>query len=105
MERIVIAVYQPKPGKSEQLKELCKKHWDRLNELGLASERRPVLMESENGSIVEVFGWKSKEAIEEAHTHPRVLAMWDEYNALCDYVPIQTVPEAEKVFSEFAPIN
>ena len=46
-----------------------------------------MIMEAEDGTIVEVFEWKSKQAIDAAHTNPRVLEMWEEYAAVCDYVP------------------
>ena len=45
-----------------------------------------------------------QEAIEEAHKNPRVLAMWDKFFAVCDCVPLKTVPEAEMMFAGFEPL-
>lgn len=104
MERIVIAAYKPHPGKEDQLKSLTQTHWDRLNKIGLVSDRKPIIMEAVDGIVVEVFGWKSISAIEVAHSHPDVQEMWNEYSAVCEYVPIAEVPEAANLFSEFSPL-
>ena len=47
----------------------------------------------------------SSAAIEAAHTNPAVLAMWNEYEAVCDYVPLNTVAEAAEMFAEFTPVE
>ncbi|MEO1049279.1 MAG: hypothetical protein AAFX87_01545 [Bacteroidota bacterium] len=105
MERVVIAAFQPKPGHEKALETLMLNHWDSLNKLGLVSDRKPIIMQSENGTFVEVFGWKSKEAIEAAHSNEEVLKMWEEYAKVCDYVPISQVNESQSLFSEFIPVN
>jgi hypothetical protein len=70
----------------------------------LATDRESALMRASDGTVVEVFEWKSTEAIAAAHSHPAVLAMWEEYAAVCEYVPIADVPEAAELFSGFDPI-
>jgi hypothetical protein len=105
MERIVIAAYRPKPGQAEALRALMHTHLPRLRAEGLVTDRESILMEAKDGSFVEVFGWKSKEAIEAAHHNPAVLAMWSEYAAVCDYVPVATLAEAQQLFSEFTPVR
>ncbi|WP_238719103.1 hypothetical protein [Pelagihabitans pacificus] len=62
-------------------------------------------MESQEGDIIEVFGWKSKTAMEQAHSNPKVQEMWIEYSKVCEYVPIGAIKESENLFSEFTPIN
>ena len=104
MERIVIVGYKPFAGKNEELKKLSRIHWKILDDLGLVSRREPIVMEAQNGTIIEVFGWKSKLAMEQAHSNPDVLEMWGKYSAICEYVPFGSVPEAENLFSEFSPI-
>lgn len=103
-ERIVIVGYRPFPGKEVELKELMKNHVSILRSQGLASEREPVLMQAANGTIIEVFGWKSKEAIEAAHTNAIIQKMWGEYAEVCEYIPIGTLQESTNLFSEFAPL-
>ena len=105
MERIVIACYKPKPGKAEALRKLMETHLSTLRDEGLVTNRESIVMEAADGTIVEVFGWKSKAAIEAAHTNPAVLKMWEAYNAVCDYVPIASVPEAGQLFSEFGALG
>lgn len=105
MEKIVIVAYRPKPGKSEALKELMERHWSMLNNEGLVSDRKSIIMESADQTIIEVFGWKSKEAMEEAHNNPTVQKMWGEYSEVCDYVPLNSIPESTQIFAEFNPIN
>ena len=105
MGRIAIAGYKPKPGKSDALKKLMRSHVDILRSRDLVTDRRPIVMEAADGTIVEVFEWASREAIEAAHSDPVVGEMWREYDAACDYVPIGSVPEAAELFSEFTPLD
>jgi len=105
MERIVIVGYKPFKGKEAELKEFSKSHWKTLRDLDLVTDRKPIIMEAADGIIVEIFGWKSKKAMEEAHSNSEVLEMWTEYSKVCEYVPIGTIKEAENLFSEFTPIN
>jgi len=103
--RIVIAAYRPKDGKHDALRGLVAEHVPILRQLGLASERAPIIMEAEDGTVVEVFEWRSKAAIDEAHRHPTVLKMWEQFGEICDYVPITDVPEAAQMFPEFIPLS
>ena len=105
MGRIVIVGYRPKPGKRDALRRLILDHVATLRSQSLVTDRAPITMEAEDGTIVEVFEWKSKAAIESAHTNPAVLEMWSQYSEVCDYVPVSDVPEAAQLFSEFSPIE
>ena len=104
MGRIVIAAYRPKPGKQAELRAAMRTHLPRLRAQGLVTERSSIVMEAADGTIIEVFEWVSKEAIEAAHKNPEVLKMWAEYEAVCDYVPVGEVAEAASLFSEFSPL-
>lgn len=105
MGRIVIVGYKPKPGKNEALKELMKTHLPILQQQGLATDRKSIMMEATDGTIIEVFEWVSLEAIQNAHTNPTVLQMWGEYAEVCDYVPVGTLTEAGNLFSDFMPVG
>ena len=102
MSRMVIAVFRPKPGKSEALRTVVAKHWRVLHEQGLVTERPRYVMQAADGTIVEVFEWRSADAINAAHKNPAVAALWAEFEAACDYIPIAAVPEAQRMFSEFS---
>jgi hypothetical protein len=101
MGRFVIVAYQPKPGCDRQLEALVAKHLQVLAAEGLVSDRTGYAMRAADGTIVEVFEWRSAEAIERAHTNPAVGALWAEFAAACDYVPLVTLPEAQQMFAEF----
>jgi hypothetical protein len=105
MGRIVIVGYKPKPGKNEALKALMKTHLPILQQQGLATNRKSIIMEAADGTIVEVFEWVSNEAIQNAHTNPAVLQMWGEYAEVCDYVPVGSLAEAGSLFSNFMPVE
>lgn len=105
MERIVIVGYRPIKGMEGELKELLKSHWKILNKQQLVSNREPLIMEAGDGSIIEAFGWKSKEAIDSAHTNPIVQKIWGKFANVCEYIPISDLAESKKLFSEFTPIN
>ncbi|MBS1519808.1 MAG: hypothetical protein JST50_02335 [Bacteroidetes bacterium] len=102
-ERIVIACYKPKPGKAEGLKELMREHLPTLKNQGLVTDRASIMMEAKDGTIIEVFEWKSQAAIDQAHTNPAVLEMWGKYAEVCDYIPVAQVAEATQLFSGFQP--
>jgi quinol monooxygenase YgiN len=103
MGRIVIVAYKPKPGKGQALKELTKTHVSRLKKEGLVTDREPVIAETADGTLIEVFEWLSDEAIQNAHKNPAVLQMWAEYAEVCDYVPLNTLQECGNLFAEFTP--
>ena len=104
MEKIVIVGYRPIPGKESALEELMKSHWNVLNEEGLVSDRKSIICKANDGTIVEVFGWKSEDAIKLAHSNERVQRMWAEYSHVCEYVPIGDLEESRVIFSEFSPL-
>jgi len=41
---------------------------------------------------------------EAAHKNPNVLAFWNEMFAVCECVPLQTLPEAQEMFAGFEPL-
>ena len=67
------------------------------------TDRDSILMEAADGTIIEVFEWKSKSAIQQAHTNPAVLKLWEKFAEACDYIPVGQVEETTKLFSEFTP--
>ena len=105
MERIVIACYKPKPGKAKELKALVRKHHTELLKEGLVTARKPVLMQGVDGTVVEVFEWKSSQAMKDAHQNEAVQQMWQEFSEVSDYLPVGQVPEGQQLFSEFLPLK
>ena len=101
MGRFVIVAYAPKPGNEEALLELVKSHIGILRSEDLVTDRSASVMRAANGTLVEVFEWKSAAAIEQAHANPAVQKMWEEFAAVCDYVPLTQLGEAQQMFAEF----
>jgi len=104
MGDMVIVAYRPKPGKEDELLALTRDHVSELRGLALATDRPALATRSKGGIIVEVFEWHDG-AINTAHTHPQVLAMWERYAAVCDYVPLHELPEARDMFAQFEPLE
>jgi quinol monooxygenase YgiN len=100
-----IVAYRPKPGREQELLELVRNRVPTLRKEGLVTDRVPTIMRSRDGTIVEVSEWKSQEAIDAAHRNPNVLAMWDKFFAICECVPLNTLPEAADMFAGFTPVE
>jgi hypothetical protein len=105
MGRIVIVGYRPKPGHQADLQALVSRHAQVLREQALVSDRPAWLMRAADGTVVEVFEWLSEHSIERAHGNAAVQALWAEFAAVCDYVPVGQLPEAAALFSEFEALN
>lgn len=104
VSRVVIAAYRPRPGKRAALLGMIEKHWHVLDEQGLVTSRQRVVMQAADGTVIEVFEWKSALAMEQAHGNPAVLQLWSGFEAVCEYVPLGSVAEAGQVFADFSPL-
>ena len=104
MGRFVIAAFKPKPGKQAELLAVVAKHWSVLQSEGLVTQRPRYAMQSADGTVLEVFEWLSSESIEQAHHNPAVQALWAEFEATCEYVPLASLSEAQHPFSEFSAV-
>ena len=100
MSDVVIVAYRPKAGKQEALLQLIREHVPMLRAYGLATEMPSTLAMAADGTVVEVFEWATG-AMEQAHTHPAVGAMWASYAEVCDYVPLRSLAEAGELFAAF----
>ena len=101
---IVIVAYRPKPGKEQETLELVRSRVPTLRKEGLVTDRVPTIMRARDGTIIEVSEWKSEDAIDAAHKNPNVLAMWNQFFAICDCVPLNALAEANDLFAGFEPI-
>lgn len=88
----------------QQLRAIVEKHWHVLRAEQLVTERPRYAMQAADGTVVEVFEWRSLEAIDEAHRNPAVRALWAEFDVACEYVPIAALAESQRPFSEFEPL-
>jgi quinol monooxygenase YgiN len=103
--RVVVAVYKPRPGKEAELAALVRDHVADLRAAGLVTDRAPIAAVAADGTIVEVFEWRSEEAIASAHEHPVVQAMWKKFEACCWYETPANVPDLQRMFVSLDPLD
>jgi hypothetical protein len=101
MARTVIVAYKPKPGKDAALLSAIRKHASILRAEGLITERPVQAMQASDGTVIEVFEWRSAEAIARADRNAAVHSLWAEFGAACEYVPLATLSEGQQMFAEF----
>jgi hypothetical protein len=101
MGRFVIVAYAPKEGKEQQLLAAVRKHLQVLQAEQLVTDKPAYVMRAADGTLVEVFEWRSAEAVQEAHGNPAVQALWADFGAACDYVPLSKLAETHQMFAEF----
>jgi hypothetical protein len=105
MSRFVIVAYAPRPGMSDALMGAVRKHLDVLRRERLVTDRPAYVMRAADGTIIEVFEWRSADAIAQAHSTPAVQALWGEFAAACDYRPLGTLAECQQLFAEFESVG
>ena len=62
----------------------------------------PLVLRAADGTLLEIFEWVSQAAIDAAHENPAVLALWQRYEACCEYVTLGDLAEAKAMFPGFA---
>lgn len=97
----VIACFKPKPGKEALLMEAVEEHLPVLRKENLVTGKENYVMKAKDGSIIEVFEWKSAKAIEDAHNNEQVLKLWKKFEESCEYIPYGIIPESQQMFPEF----
>ena len=97
--------YRPKSGKEKETLELVRHRVPTLRKEELVTDRAPTIMRGRDGTIIEVSEWKSQAAIDAAHKNPNVLAMWNNFFAVCDFIPLNALPESAEMFAGFEPVT
>lgn len=103
--RIVIVAYRPRAGREADLDRLLAGHHAALRAQDLVSDRPPVLMRARDGTRIEVFEWKSTQAVDAAHANPAIRKLWERFDEVCEYVPLSQLEEAGGPFAEFDATN
>lgn len=99
---MVMALFRPKPSMEDTLLACTRDHLPVLRAEGLATDRESVVLRAADGTLVEIFEWRSHDAIDAAHANPAVARLWERYAACCDYVTLADLAEAGRMFPEFA---
>ena len=105
MGLLTFAMYKPNEGKETELMDILKDHIPTLKELGLITSREPATLKTEEGVIVEVFEWKSEEAVDMAHRHPAIGQLWGKMGGICTFPGMKDLKEAHQPFPAFELMN
>jgi len=85
-EQTVICTYRVKRGSEAPFLELVARHWPTLHDLGFVTDEPARVfrqLESKDPTILEIFTWRDG-GFKLAHEHPRVLAIWEPMEPLCE---------------------
>jgi len=104
MANKVICHYRVKSGNEAAFEKLLESHWPTLNDLGLVTEEPSKHYkgeEQDNGQPIyfEIFDWLD-DAAARAHEHPKVMAIWEPMDQLCesrDGKPNMEFPHVEQL--------
>jgi hypothetical protein len=102
---ITMALYQPHKGKEEQLNEILRKHIRTLEEENLITSREPIRAKSANGTIIEIFEWKSEQAKDAAHASSAVMKIWNEMMEVAEIKSLSSLEESKHPFPNFEPFS
>ncbi len=88
MPETVICHYRVRSGNEEAFEALLQAHWPTLKRLGLVTEQPSQHFrgkEQDNGQPIyfEIFEWRDG-AVDRAHEHPEVMAIWEPMDSLCE---------------------
>ena len=84
----VICQYRVKKGNEPEFEKLLEIHWPTLHSLGLITDEPSQHYkgeEQDNGQPIyfEIFDWLD-DAVDRAHEHSEVMAIWEPMDQLCE---------------------
>ena len=88
MPNTVICHYRVARGNETKFEALLRRHWPTLHSLGLVTDvpsQQFCGEEQDNGHPIyfEIFDWLDG-AVDRAHEHPEVMAIWEPMDKLCE---------------------
>lgn len=103
---VVFAMYRPFAlSHVPELKELIRKHNTTLRVESLITERPAMLLQSDDGSFIEIFEWNSSDAAKQAHDHPAIQKIWKRMEKLAEFAPLISLSESERPFPHFKTVD
>ncbi len=99
--QLTFVAYRPRPGKLSDLEILVKKHYQLLKSLDLVTSHEPFIGRASDGSLIEVFEWKSQAACFSAHEKKEVSHLWESMGAVADIISMRDLNETAKPFPHF----
>lgn len=98
---LTFGTYKPKAGKEAELIELIRQHQPTLRKFGLLTSKEGFIVQSQDGTIIEVFEWKGLQEVQAAKQHPVISAMWEKMHSIGDCPPMKDIPETATSFPGF----
>ena len=88
MPNKVICHYRVAKGNEREFERLLRDHWPALHRLGLVTEEPSQKFKGEEQDnrqpiYFEIFDWLEG-AVDRAHEHPEVMAIWEPMDQLCE---------------------
>ncbi len=100
---IVICSYKLKPGREDEARALVARHVPALRAQDLVTARPAILAHGADGAVVEIFEWASAEKSRSAPANPEIGALWKAMAGVMEFVPLASLPEAQRPFAHFDP--
>ncbi len=100
---ISMAVYRPRPGRDDELRALIRERPSIMRRLGYLTDREHLVLQAADGTLIELSEWISSDAIDRAHGDREVLAIWDRFDEVCEYLAPAAVGGMDAPFPIFEP--
>jgi hypothetical protein len=101
---VVICSYKPKPGREAEARRLMAGHVPLLRRHDLITDRAVVQGAAKDGAWIEIFEWQSEEKSRAAPGIPEIGAHWKAMSEAMDFIPLASLPEAQRSFAHFTPV-
>ena len=85
----------------EELIKILEGHLPTLREYGLIKNSSAYMLQSDDGTIIEMFEWKDEGAKQAAHEHPAIRTLWGKMQGICDFPSLNDLPESGTRFPNF----
>ena len=102
---LVICRYKPHDGRDDDVRALVARHAPVLIAEGLVTDRPFVHATAADGSLLEIFEWRSEDASRSAHTNPAVMEIWGGLGECASFAPLGELSEAQSPFAHFTPLD
>ncbi|GLX70344.1 hypothetical protein [Paenibacillus glycanilyticus] len=100
-KNIAFALYRPHAGKEKELHAIVKEHGPALIQEGLITELPVLKLEAEDGTVIEIFEWKSEESMHQAHKSPVIWPIWERMMEVAEMTGLGSLKEAGHPFPNF----
>jgi len=97
----VIACYRPHAGRESELHALVREHLPTLRAEGLVQDDAEVHLRAADGTLLEIFTWKSEEHARAAEANEAVQRLWGAMAACADFLRLNDLEEAGRPFAHF----